>query len=145
MYWIKDCQQVYGKKIDNLLSSSMTKRLPLVRQLQLFLDKAKLGGRIHNAPISQLAKFPYLLPPQHQFTSLLFHAGTNSRMTAICQKYWIPTAQQYIKTLPCHCVVCKRYCGRLFPAPDSAALPEVKTSFYSHWSRSCWGIVCLTH
>ena len=107
MCWIKDCQQqVYGKEITNLLSSSSTtKRSPLVRQLRLFLDKAgfiRCGGRIHNAPIaiSQLAKFPYLLPPKHQFTSLiihsihakLFHAGTNSTLTAIHQTYWIPTA-----------------------------------------------------
>ena len=140
MCWIKDCQQkVYGKEITNLLSSSSTtKRSPLVRQLRLFLDKAGFihcGGRIHNAPISQLAKFPYLLPPKHQFTSLiihsihakLFHAGTNSTLTGIRQTYWIPTARQYIKTLLRHCVVCKRHCGRPFPAPNPAPLPEVRT------------------
>ena len=140
MYWIKDCQQqVYGKEISTLLSSpSTTKRLPLVRQLHLFLEKAGFtccGRRIHNAPISQLAKFPYLLPPRHPFTSLivhsifvkLFHAGTNSTLTAIHQTYWIPTARQYIKALLHHCVVCKRHCGRPFPVPDPAPLPEVRT------------------
>ena len=142
MYWIKDSQQqVYGKEITNLLSfSSTTKRLSLVKQLRLFLDKAGFilcGGRIHNVPISQLAKFPYLLPPKHQFTSLvihsihakLFHAGINSTLTVIRQTYWIPTARQYIKTLLRHCVVCKRHCGRPFPAPDidPAPLPEMRT------------------
>ena len=124
MYWIKDCQQqVYGKEISTLLSSlSTTKHLPMVRQLHLFLDKAgfiRCGGRIHNAPISQLANFPCLLPPRHPFTSLivhsihvkLFHTGTNSTLTAIRQTYWIPTARQYIKALLRHCVVCKRHCG----------------------------------
>ena len=125
MHWLKHCQQqVYRKEISNLSSSpSTTKRLLLVKQLQLFLDKdghIRCGGRIHNAPISQLAKFPYLLPPRHQFTSLiihhthvkLFHAGTNGTLTAIRQTYWIPTAQQYIKSLLRHCVVCKRQCRR---------------------------------
>ena len=140
MYWIKDSQQqVYGKEIAHLLSPpSTTKCLPLVKQMQLFLDKAgfiQCGGRIHNALISQLAKFPCLLSPKHQFTSLvihsihakLFHAGINSILTAIRQRYWIPTARQYIKTLLCHCVVCKRHCGRPFPAPDPAPLPEMRT------------------
>ena len=140
MHWLKDCQQqVYGKEISNLSSSPLTtKRLPLVKQLRLFLDKdryIRCGGRIHNAPISQLAKFPYLLPPRHQFTSLiihhthvkLFHAGTNGTLTAIRQTYWIPTARQYIKSLLRHCVVCKRHCGRPFAVPDPAPLPESRT------------------
>ena len=156
MYWIKDCQQqVYGNILSTLLSSPFTtKRLPLVRQLHLFLDKAGVihcGGRIHNAPISQLAKFPYLLPPRHSFTSLivhsihvkLFHAETNSTLTAIRQTYWIPTARQYIKALLCHCVVCKRHCGRPFPVPDPAPLPEVRTHD-DHWSRFHRCTVCPT-
>ena len=140
MYWIKDCQQqVYGKEISTLLSSpSTTKCFPPVRQLHLFLDKAGFihcGGRIHNVSAGQPAKFPYLLPPRHPFTSLivhsihvkLFHAGTNSTLTAIRHTYWIPTARQYINALLRHCVVCKRDCGRPFPVPDPASLPEVRT------------------
>ena len=128
---------MYGKEISTLLSSpSTTKHLPLVRQLRLFLDKAgfiRCGRRIHNTPNSQLAKFPYLLPPRHPFTSLivhsihvkLFHAGTNS--TAIHQTYWILAARQYIKVLSRHCVVCKRHCRRPFSVPHPAPLPEVRT------------------
>ena len=140
MHWIKNCQQqVYWKEITNLSSSpSATNRLPLVRQLRLFLDKngyIRCGGRIHNAPISQLAKFPYLLPPKHPLTSLivisihvkLFHAGTNSTLTAIRQTYWIPTARQYIKTLLRHCTVCRRHCGKPYAVPDPAPLPESRT------------------
>ena len=48
-------------------------------------------------------------------------------MTAIRQTYWISTAQQYIKALLRHCVVCKRDFGRPFPIPDPASLPEVRT------------------
>lgn len=137
MHWIKDCQQhVYKQEISNLLSfPPTTKCLLLVRQLCLFLDKARFircCGRIHNAPISQLARFPYLLPPRHPLTSLiihnihvkLFYTGTNSTLTAICQTYWIPTAWQYIKALLRHCVVCKRHCGRPFPVPDLSVAEE---------------------
>jgi len=94
--WIKDCQhQVFRKEISNLRrNSTASKRLVLVRQLRLFLDKnncLRYGGRIHNAPLSQLSKFPYLLPAKHDLTTLiirsthlrLLHSGTNSTLTAL--------------------------------------------------------------
>ena len=55
-------QQEYFEEITNL-TSKLAKRTLLVRQLRLFLDSRGFlccGGRIHNAPISKLAKFPYL-------------------------------------------------------------------------------------
>lgn len=70
LQWVKSCQLlVYGKEILNLMSSfKRNKRLTLIRQLHLLLDNGGLlccVGRIHNAPLSQIVKFPYLLPPKH--------------------------------------------------------------------------------
>ena len=69
LMWVKDMQQsVYWREVDNLqliLKKPKTPRVLLVRQLRLFLDKHGLlrcGGRIHNAPLSEVTKFPYLLP-----------------------------------------------------------------------------------
>ena len=99
MHWVKACQsEIYQKELANLTSQSSNKRLPLVRQLRLFLDKdgfIRCRGRIHNAPLDQLAKFPYLLAPKHPFTSLIvysahekqFHAGVDSTLTVIRQEY----------------------------------------------------------
>jgi len=96
--WVKQCQEeVYSRELTSM-SSQSTKRPPLVRQLRLFVDAHHLlrcGGRIHNAPLSETAKFPLLLPPKHWLTSLiirsvhvqLFHAGTNATLTAIRQKF----------------------------------------------------------
>ena len=68
----------------------------------LFIDKDMLrcGGRIHNAPLSELAKFPYLLPAHHYFTTLVIqnihithlHSGVSATLTALRQSYWIPSA-----------------------------------------------------
>ena len=56
--WIHAVQhEQFSSEIQNLQSQSQ--RLSLVRQLRLFLDKDMLlrcGGRIHNAPLSELAK-----------------------------------------------------------------------------------------
>ena len=96
--WIHSAQQqVFSNEIINLKSKSVT-RLPLVRQLRLQLDDEGLilcGGRIHNAPVSNSTKFPYLLPRRHKITDLIihdvhekhFHAGTNSTVTYIRQRY----------------------------------------------------------
>ena len=63
--WIRHSQQqVYYEEITNLTAKS-TSHLTLVCQLRLFLDDNKViccGGRIYNAPVSELTRFPYLLP-----------------------------------------------------------------------------------
>ncbi|XP_065918796.1 uncharacterized protein [Dysidea avara] len=138
--WVKQCQEeMYSKEIASLTSPSSTaKRLPLVRQLRLFLDEdhmLRCGGRIHNAPLSKTAKFPLLLPPKHTLTSLvihsvhlrLFHAGTNATLTAIRQRFWIPTARQRIKSLLRHCVICRKHSGKPYAVPDPPPLPEIRT------------------
>ena len=137
--WIKDCQhQVFSKEVANLQSSPLAaKRLPLVRQLRLFLDKNKClrcGGRIHNAPLSQLSKFPFLLPAHHPLTNLiirsthlrLLHAGTNNTLTVLRQEFWVPTARQRVKSIIRKCTTCRKYSGKFYPNPDPAPLPEIR-------------------
>lgn len=133
--WIYSCQsEAYWKEVKNL-SNPKQKRLPLVRQLRLFLDGKgflRCGGRIHNAPLTEDAKFPYLLPPRHPFTTLLvysihtqlYHAGVNTTVTTIRQSYWIPTARQFVKTLLHRCTTCRRQCGKPYMNPDPAPLPK---------------------
>lgn len=137
--WIKDCQhQVFSKEVVNLqCKPPAAKRLPLVRQLRLFLDKnncLRCGGRIHNAPLSQLSKFPFLLPAHHPLTILiirsthlrLLHAGTNSTLTALRQEFWVPTARQRVKSTIRKCTTCRKHGGKLYPKPDPAPLPEIR-------------------
>lgn len=103
--WTKDCQRMtYAEETINLLSYSST-RLPLVRQLRLFLDCDGLirrGGRIRNAPLNESANFPYLLSPNHPFTAPIvndshtkqLHSGVNATVTALRQSFWIPSMRQ---------------------------------------------------
>lgn len=96
--WIKSAQQTsFSTEIINLQSKS-SPCLPLVRQLRLYLNSEGIiccGGRIHNAPVSRSTKFPYLLPRKHKLTEIIvcdihekqFHAGTNSTVTYLRQKY----------------------------------------------------------
>ena len=133
--WIQSAQQqIFSNEIINLKSKSAT-RLPLVRQFRLQLDNEGLvfcGGRIHNAPMSNSTKFPYLLPRRHKITDLIiydthkkhFHAGTNSTVTYIRQKYWIPAARQCVRNVLKKCVTCNKCCGSHYRAPGPPPLPK---------------------
>ena len=140
--WVKDTQQaVYRREINNLQQIKTQPKAPrilLVRQLRLFLDAegfVRCGGRIHNAPLSEVTKFPYLLPAKHPLSCLivldihvtLCHSGTGATITALRQTYWIPTARQYIKSILRHCVVCLRVTGKPYTAPDPPPLPHLRT------------------
>ena len=126
--WIKSVQQeTYYNELSNLQSKSS--RLPLIRQLQLYLNKEGImccGGRIHNAPLSDSTKFPYLLPKKHKLTELIvhdthekhFHTGTNSTV------YWIPAARQCVRSILRHCVVCKKVFGNHYKPPNLPPLPK---------------------
>ena len=135
--WIQNCQQQRFAQELNNLNSKASNRLSLVRQLRLFLDDHKLircGGRIHNAPVKELTKFPYLLPQRHPFTTLVirdyhvkqFHAGVNSTVTAIRQMYWIPAIRQCVKRTIRQCVICRKCSGAPYKAPDPPPLPKLR-------------------
>ena len=69
--WIYDCQQTSFTQEYKQLKSKPAKRSSLVRQLHLFLDAdgyIRCGGRIHNAPLSELTRLPFLLPSKHLLT-----------------------------------------------------------------------------
>ncbi|XP_053398070.1 uncharacterized protein LOC128556577 [Mercenaria mercenaria] len=117
------------------LKSNTTKRLPLVKQLRLFVDKSgiiRCEGRIHNAPLSDVTKFPYLLPKRHPLTRLIvldthenqLHAGTNATATQLRQKYWIPATRQCVKSILRKCTICRRVQGKPYRAPDPPPLPK---------------------
>ena len=109
-----------------------------MRQLHLSQDADGLfhcGGRIYNAALSESAKFPILLPPKYMLMSLIIysehcqmlHAGINTTLTAIQQQFWIPTARQHIKSLLCHCTICRRHGGKPYATPDLRPLLEIPT------------------
>ena len=133
MLWIQSCQHsTYLKEITSLRKNqTSSRRLPLVRQLRLFLDSSntlQCGGRIHNAPIEHNTKFPYLLPGNNRFTALIvyatqLHGRTHSTVTALRQCYWIPAAWRVVAKLLRKCVICRRVAGKPFPIPDPPPLP----------------------
>ena len=52
------------------------------------------------------------------------HAGVNSIVTALRQKFWIPTARQSVKKVLRCCVNCRKVVGTSYSAHDPAPLPK---------------------
>jgi len=134
--WITSCQATaFRDEIDNMKTNKG--RLPLVRQLRLFMDSEgyiRCGGRLHNAPIDESAKFPFLLPGKHPLTRLIIHdaherilhAGVSATVTQLRQKYWIVAIRQNTKTVLRKCVVCKKVVGKPYSIPDPPPLPKYR-------------------
>ncbi|XP_077978115.1 uncharacterized protein LOC144433645 [Glandiceps talaboti] len=137
--WIKTIQaETFDKEIAALSKKSTVKE-PLVTQLRLFLDGKgilRLGGRLHNAPIDYSTKFPALLPRNHEFTHLLirhahfkvFHAGIQSTVTHIRQRYWIPSIREAVKAALRKCVTCKKVNGKSYDMPVSPPLQSCRVN-----------------
>ena len=124
MAWIRNCQSTdYSDEILNI--KCRQRPLTTVKQLRLFLDPQghiRCGGRIHNAPLEEDTKFPYLLPRKHTFTKLVIqhihknvlHSGFNATVTQIRQKYWIPSIRQVVKSEIKKCVTCLKVAAKPF-------------------------------
>ncbi|XP_053388226.1 uncharacterized protein LOC128551404 [Mercenaria mercenaria] len=132
---IRSCQMSkYRAEVKDI----QTKRykLPLSRQLKLFLKNGLLKYRVHNAPLDEMTKYPYLLPAKHPFTNLvikdahsrLLHAGVSSTITFLRQKYWIPSIGQNVKVILRKCTCCKKIVGKPYSAPDPPPLPKSRVS-----------------
>ncbi|XP_053395587.1 uncharacterized protein LOC128555850 [Mercenaria mercenaria] len=124
--WLLNCQTItYQEEIINTRSSKS--RSELVKQLRLFIDNdggVHCGGRIHNAPLAESSKFPYLLAPDcHQ---RVLHAGVDSTIIYIRQKFWIPAILQCVKTIIRKCVMCRKVTGKSYAFPDPPPLPRCR-------------------
>ena len=106
-----------------------------MRQLKLYKAEDKTlrsGGRLGNAPVCETAKYPYLLPTKHRFSTLVIqdaherqlHAGVNSTVTFLRQSFWIPRIRQSVRSVLKKCVICRKVTGKPFQRPEPPPLPK---------------------
>lgn len=85
--WLHSCQST-AYEAERACLETGKRHLPLVsqvRQLQLYLDGEgyiRCGGRIHNAPLAEHARCPYLLPASHHLTRLIIVDAHERHMPA---------------------------------------------------------------
>ena len=137
--WIRDSQSIHFSQEYQTLRKGGRPRnsLPIIRQLRLYIDEKNLircGGRMHNAPLPETTKFPYLLPNNHRLTKLIImdahericHSGTNATVIQVRQSFWIPAIRQLVKKTIHRCVTCRKVNGQSYPTPDPPPLQKLR-------------------
>ena len=76
----------------------------------------RVGGRLRNAPVSEDAKHPILLPKRHHVTDLivrkyheeLAHAGREHVLASIRERFWIVKGRVAVRRVLRECFKCRR-------------------------------------
>ncbi|XP_057377031.1 uncharacterized protein LOC130698388 [Daphnia carinata] len=137
--WIRSIQDHHFPVEKEYLQEQKGKRPALVSQLDLIMDKNKIircQGRLGNAKLNLDTISPILLPKKCRITKLIIeayhinmlHGGTNHTVSAIRQRYWIPSIKQSVKTVIRDCVTCRRVNGAAYTPPNHAPLPACRVS-----------------
>ncbi|XP_066596264.1 uncharacterized protein [Prorops nasuta] len=100
-----------------------------------------VGGRLKNAKIPLSQKHSILLPAKNHVTDLiirnfhenLYHAGVQTTLYSIRQRFWIPDGKNQVRKIIRNCVRCRRFNAKTINY-KMADLPmsrvEVSTPFY---------------
>lgn len=151
--WIKALQRrTYGAELDVIFGRKLkgsigenNKAKNLVKQLRLFEDNQgiiRLDGRLHNAQIDLDTKFPILLPNKHPFTDLIierahtvnFHAGMQTTVTSLRQRFWIPSIREAVNACLRCCTTCKKLFGRPYAKPEAPPLQANRIQQSPPWT-----------
>lgn len=106
----------------------------LTKQFNLFQDEKgvwRCGGRLSNAELPYAIKYPILLPSDHPLTALVVkdahervcHNGVRETLTETRSKYWIPRGRSFTRKIIHNCVLCRKFEGRPYKAPQPPPLP----------------------
>lgn len=118
-------------------------------QLGLFKDENQVircKGRVGNAELPHVTRFPALLPRHHWLTTLIvrychervLHNGLKETLAEVRSKLWITKGRQTVKYVLFKCSVCKRLQGRHYPVPESPDLPSFRVR--EEYTFSCVGV-----
>ena len=81
-----------------------------------------------------MVKYPILLLKTHPLTSLIVkqahervcHIGVKETLAETRAKYWIPSGRSFTRKIIHKCVICRRFEGLPFKAPQPPPLPECR-------------------
>lgn len=129
-YWVRQVQHesFYGD-ILALKGRQPIRAWPIV-SLHPFLDKEgvlRVSGRPHNLDATEVIRHTAILPNGHRFSYLLImdthqrllHAGTETTLLEVRERYWIVKGRQTVKRVLRACLTCRR--DRLQPSEPAIA------------------------
>ena len=127
---LSDAERLWIKEVQK----SVFRETFLKLQLNLFLDEGGLwrcGGRLGNADLPYSTRYLILLPRDHPVTPLIvsdahrrvLHNGLRDTLTEVRTRFWIVKGRSLVRRIIHRCITCRRFMGKLFPAPPPPPLP----------------------
>ncbi|XP_038215213.1 uncharacterized protein LOC119834785 [Zerene cesonia] len=122
---IKICQREhYDEEIENLKNNEKLSKKSKLTSLNPFLGRdgvLRVGGRLHNAALSDDMKHPIIIPHKSHLTYLLIHdahertlhGGPQLVLNYLRSKYWIVGAKSAVKQFIKKCVTCIRHSAQV--------------------------------
>ena len=113
----------FREELKALESKGAVANKSLIYLLEPFLDEEgilQVGGHLRNAPLSEKARLPAIVPKNHHVSKLVvrraheFQSGRSGKeyvLALIRQKFWIVGARQLIKQVLKECTVCRKHRG----------------------------------
>jgi len=109
----------FAEELHNLQTKGRVPRKSNLLSLSLFLDQQdviRVGGRLANSLVSYDKMHPIILPAKSFFTHLIIahehhkqlHAGVQTTLAAVRNKYWPLSARNSIKKYIRSCIICFR-------------------------------------
>ena len=117
-------QECFREEVKALRSRKPVVKKSPIYILKPFLDgegMLRVGGRLKNAPLSEIAQHPIVLPKNDHVSKLVVkqthefqsgHSGKEYVLSLIRQKFWIVGARPLVKRVLSECVVCRRLRGK---------------------------------
>ena len=143
-YWLKFIQNHCYNNVKGLLKCSLPvtgnkEAKKLIEDLGLFIDADGLlrcRGRLQNASLPVMTRYPILLPPKNYLTKLIIekahqdvlHGGLSETLAQLRTEYWVPRGRQTVKDVINKCVLCKRVAGKPCRYPGPPPLPEFRVN-----------------
>ena len=113
----------FKEELKALESKGAVMKKSLIYLLEPFLDEegiVQVGGRLRNAPLSEKARHPVIVPKNHRVSKLVVrrahkfqngHSGKEYVLALIRQKFWIVGARPLIKRVLKEFMVCRKLRG----------------------------------
>ena len=113
----------FKEELKALESKGAVAKKSSIYPLEPFVDEEgilRVGGRLRNAPLSEKARHPAIVPKNHHVSKLVVrqahefqsgHSGKEYVLALFRQKFWIVGARPLIKQILKECVVCRKLRG----------------------------------
>ncbi|XP_062542024.1 uncharacterized protein LOC134210015 [Armigeres subalbatus] len=112
-------RESFPEEHSDLSAGMLVSKCSPLKWLKAYIDEFELirvGGRLHNADLSEQTKHPIVLCAKHplarllavQYHNTLLHAGPQLMLASLRQKFWILGARNLVRGVYHQCITCFR-------------------------------------